>query len=485
MESVWQMVPLSAGIGLVGLVVPDVTLRLLSRLQMPGGIFLAGLSEGLPPRVLVAGGTLLLAATGLLGLASVWPAWRRTPTANLTGRADAGPRRRLGLQGPLLQTQVALSLVLVITAGLLVRTVRAANAVELGFDPTRLLVAALEPELGGYSEAAMAASLPAIVEEARRLPAVQSVSYASSYLEAGAASPSVYRDGAEQTPPAAGFLLNRVGPDYLETVGLGLVGGRSLTSGDAPGARLVGLVNEAMARALWPGSAAVGKRLEFGYRKRTEVEIVGVVRNAKYLHIDEDQKWCLYVPLAQYPSRLTNPVGLLVRTGGTPSATAPALRKAIGRVAPDMPISALVPMGELARAPFAHLRFVLGAAGSLGSLTMGLAGVGLFTLVALDVSRRTREIAIRQAVGASPRVIVWEVMRRGIAVGTVGVGFGVIAAYLVSSTLSALLFGVQATDMATYGLAVLMVLATVVVACLVPARRAGSVDLVTALRCDG
>ncbi len=400
------------------------------------------------------------------------------------GRGMADGSTHHGFRSVLVVGQVALSLVLLVAAGLFVRSVQRAESADLGFHPERVINVSMDVSQQAYSEARGRAFFRDVETRVRALPGVESVSYAysvpfgyynsSEFVEAE--GQSVPRD---RRRPSAGY--NAVGPDYFLTMGVPIVKGRAFRAQDDERAPHVAIVNELMAARFWPGQDPIGKRFRMQSGKGEWLEVVGVSKNGKYSNIFEDPSLYFFVPVEQQyrPMR-----ALHVRTAGTPELLAPAIQKEIRALDPDLPIYDVRSMKRVLDGPNGFFLLQMGAlfGGGLGLLGLVLALVGIYGVVSYTASRRTQEIGVRMALGAQPRDILRLVVGHGLLLIAVGIGMGLIAAAALARLLNNLLFGVSTMDPATFVAVPLVLGAMAALASYLPALRAMRIEPMLALR---
>jgi macrolide transport system ATP-binding/permease protein len=481
--------------GAVGLLFALWTTRLIVAFRPPLAIPLT-LDVALDAKVLAF--TLGLALlTGLLcGVAPALQASR--PDLVGTLRDDtAGPGRRyrrLGLRNLLVILQVAVSTVLLIGAGLFLRSLGNASSIDPGFRLRKGVEAQLVVGLGGtYTDAQARLFYQRLLEKARALPGVRSAAYADHLPLAL----SIHTSRAElegkpmrqEDRPETD--RSSVGPGYFETLGIPVLQGRAFTERDSlgvlqtPAAPKAAIVNEKAAALFWPGEAPLGKRLRFG-GEGAWLTVVGVARNGKYRTLGEDPRPFVYTSTEQDESSLSRTL-VVAGAGSGPGeekTLLTAVRSAIGDLDPNVPIFEIKTLSE-------HLSVVLfparmGAAllAAFGLLGLILASLGLYGVVAASVARRTREIGIRMAIGAQKRDVLRLVVNEGMVLTGIGLAIGLGLALAAAQVLRGLLYGIAPTDPLTF-LGVALLLGTVaLLANLIPARRAAEVDPLVALRYD-
>jgi predicted permease len=398
-----------------------------------------------------------------------------------TNRAS-GFGRLFALRNVLVMAQVALSLVTLVGAGLFLRSLQNAQRTDPGFETTQLLLLSFDAGAEGYSGESAAAFQRTVLDRVRVLPAVKSAVLASSGLFDGGFSRTVFPEGVDQSDRRNGRLtpLNQVGPGYFETLGIPIVRGRGLAEVDRAGAPMVAVVNETMARRLWPDQQPVGKRFRcFG--EDWIIEVVGVARDAKYFTIGEDPQPFFYLPLSQHASAA---VTLHVRTAGDPAAAVGTVRGQVQSLDARMPITNVQTIRQLFDQALWAPRMSASLLGAFGALALVLAAVGVHGVVSYSVAERTQEFGIRMAMGARPVDMLRMVMRQTLLTASIGAGIALVVAYAATRGLGNLLIGVPAGDPVTFGATLGMILAAALAASAWPAWRASRIDPLVALRYD-
>jgi predicted permease len=396
-------------------------------------------------------------------------------------RAPAGVRRRrLSLRGALVVAQVAGSLVLLVGAGLFLRSLREAATAETGFETKAVLLSHLYLDPSRYKEARGAEVYRQVLERASGLPGVRSAALASSVpLGSRGMRGTLLIDGAE-SQPYGGVEVDRayVGARYFETMGVTLLRGRGFAEHDREGSPPVAVINETVARRAFGDADPVGRRVRAD-SKGPPVEIVGVVRDSKYHSLGDERVPFLYLPLAQ--GGYSPEAVLLVRTEGDPAAVAPAVRGAIESLDAEA-LAGQATMGEHLAAALVPSQVAAGLFGVFGVLALLLATFGVYGVVAYTVSRRTHEIGVRMALGARAPDVLRLVLREGMSLVAAGLAAGLLVALAATRAVEGALYGVSATDPATFAGVTLLLASAALLACLVPARRATKVDPMVALR---
>jgi predicted permease len=390
-----------------------------------------------------------------------------------------GPRR-LSLRNGLVIAQLALSLVLLIGAGLFLRSLRQAITFDPGFTTQNLLLASLETRGAKLSKEQGQAFYQQAMERVSSLPGVSAVSLTRNVpLGDGGSRRNVEFEGYQpQSGESMELNYNIVGPTYFAAMDIPLQAGRDFNSQDREGSPGVAIINEELARRYFPGQSAVGKRIRLD-SKQPFAEIVGVVRNAKYRDLREETLPFIYVPLAQeYRPGMT----LMVRTTVEPATVLPSVRGAIQSLNGDVPIYAVKTMTEHIGSALAPDRMLTTLLGVFGGMALLLAVTGIYGVMSYMVARRTHEIGVRMALGASQGDILKLIVRHGLTLILIGAALGLALSIILTRVIASLLFNVSTTDALTFGGVSLALVGVALVACYIPARRAMKVDPMVALR---
>ena len=448
--------------------------------------------------VRVFGFTLLLAlVTGIVfGLVPALQASRPDLVPALKGESRApDAQRAFNLRGVLVIAQVALSLVLLISGGLFLRSLWRAQQIDPGFDADRILTAPVTINLLRYTSAQGREFYRQVIERVEALPGVESATLARTVaLSGGTSVRGLMIEGREsldnnlRSDTGAGGTaidnpnvvnVNTIGMKYFQTLGISLTRGRDFTSQDTADRPGIVIVNETFAARHFAGEEVIGRRLSLRGQRGPWLEIVGVVRDSKYITLGERATPFVYLPLAQ--NHETGMV-LHVRTAGDPANLVNAVRGEIQSLDRNLPVPGVAPMTELLDTSLYAARMGAVLLGAFGLLALLLASVGLYGVMSFSVARRTREIGVRMALGAQSRDVLGLVLREGMTLVGVGVGLGVLGALAATRILAGFLYDVSTLDGATFA-AIPVALATVaLVACYLPAKRATKVDPMVALR---
>jgi predicted permease len=430
--------------------------------------------------------TLLVSlVTGIVfGLAPALQASRADVLPALKDETAGGGYRRSRLRSLFVIGQVAISLVLLVSTGLFLRSLQHARSLDPGMNPENVINVGFDLSIQGYDEERGKQFYRQLMERVSALPGVQSAALARNVpLTGGNMELGINVEGREPPQGSRSFHtdFNVIGPKYFSALGINLLRGRDFDERDKEGAPRVAVVNETMARRFWPGEDAIGKRFYLGQLSDGEpVEIVGIVRDGKYRTLGEDPRPYFYLSSGQeYQPQMT----LHVRTdAGNAANVLAALRHEVDSIDRTIPFLDVMPLTRAIGVSLIPIKVASSVAGFFGLVGLLLAAVGIFGVVSFSVSQRTREIGIRTALGAQPTDVLKLIIAQGMRLAIIGVVLGLLASIAVTRLLASLLYGISATDAVTFiavsGLLVLIAL----VASYIPARRATRVDPVTALR---
>jgi len=423
----------------------------------------------------------------------LWPAWRASHAdvnslLQEGGRSDTAGVGRHRFRNLLVIAQVAGSLILLVIAGLLVRSLQHAGSIHLGFDPDHVLNVTVDPHQIGYDEPRQKEFYRRLEARVRALPGVQSVTLAFgvpmgniNIVNAGALSTEGHPLPPGQQAPTIFF--NNVDPSYLETMRIPLLRGRSFSDLDNENAPPVAIVNQTLADKFWPNEDPIGKRFTLKplAAPAQTMQIVGVAGNGKYATIFEDPTPFFYVPLAQDFAPMPT---LQIRTSVAPERLIGPVRDEIRKLAPDLPIVGTSTMQQMVEGTNGMQIFRIAAyfAAAVGGLGLLLAVLGVYGVVSFAVAQRTREIGIRMALGGNERDVLRLVLRQGVGMVMMGLLVGLFAALALTQVMSRFLLDVSPSDPLTYITVALLLAAIALAACWIPARRATRVDPGIALR---
>jgi len=399
-----------------------------------------------------------------------------------TGRGVVGTRGLLGRA--LLVLQVAISLVLLVGAGLFLQTLSNLRRVDIGFDPQNLLLFRVNPSLSNYDESRMRALYAQLLERLAAAPGVRGAAMSQpGLLAGGVSSTGIFLQG--RSYPAGrqqgdGNTINRlvISPNFFDVMGIPLVLGRALTDLDDTNAPAVAVINETAARKYFPGENPIGRRFGTSPETTGQIEIVGVLRDAKYNSVRDAAPATMYVPFRQL--RVSSAV-VEVRTAGAPAAAMGSIRDIVRQIDPNLPLVDVSTQIEQVERRFQQEKLFAQTYTLFGGLALLLAAIGLFGLMSYNVSRRTNEIGIRMALGAQRAHVLAMVMRESMLLVGIGVAIGLGSAIAASRFVATLLFGLEPRDPGTIAAATAVMIGVAALAGFLPARRASNVDPMVAL----
>jgi predicted permease len=445
----------------------------------------------------------IMAFTCALGMAcsllfALFPALRSTdarlgPALQEGGRGTVGARQRFGAGGLLVISQVALSVLLLTAAALLAWSAQRLQNVDPGFDPANLLTLSVDATLSGYEDQQARSFVAQALAELRAVPGVVGASVTSHRLIANSSSsgitlpegaPPVDPDSTEARELSRTNRTWRLAVDeaFFQTFRIPLLRGRTFPPTVDPDGPAVAVVNEALAEQLFGTSDVVGRRFVGSLRAGAKpVEIIGIAADAHYTSLRSTPPPTAYFP---YQQAAAGRATFAIRTAGEPLAMAATVRAAIRRVDPSLPVFNLRTQADQIRRSLAQERLFANLALLLGAVTLALAGIGLYGLLAYAVTRRTPEIGVRIALGAERRQVRWMILRQSLVLVTLGLLVGIPAAAASARFIESLLFGLSPSDPRAIAAAATVLVAVALVAAYVPARRAARINPLTALRLD-
>jgi putative ABC transport system permease protein len=390
-----------------------------------------------------------------------------------------GSNRRARLRSTLVVVQISLSLILLVSAGLFIRTLQNVQALSLGFTTENLLTAKVDLSLQNYSEAQGYQFYKQLIERIKGLPGVQGASLAAIVpLQRKGIGGSVVVNKQPQFYSS----LNIITPGYLDTMGIQLLLGRGINEHDVVQSPRVAIINETFARNAWPSDNPIGKI--FNWKDRAgdyPVEVVGVVRDVKGRNLTEPTPNTVFFPLAQkYNGMMT----LHVRTPMKPELLISSVQQEIRVLDPKLPMYDIQTLEQYLSDALWKKRFLSSLIGGCGLLALVLANLGLYGILSYNVVQRTQEIGIRMALGARTNDVLREVIGQGIKLISIGITLGLVGTFATTQVLKSFLFGVTATDPLTFILISLLLASVALLACYLPARRATKVDPMVALKCE-
>ncbi|MGH9937602.1 MAG: ABC transporter permease, partial [Blastocatellia bacterium] len=414
-----------------------------------------------------------LGAGALFGLAPALQATKTDLVSALKDTTSLSGYRRSRLRSGLIVTQIAMSLLLLIVAGLVIRSLQRVETLDLGFEPERRLMMSFDLSLQGYDDAQTQQFQKRLIERVRSLPGVKSASYSNfpPLTLSRYRSTSVWVEGQEPTRGANTPLTMYavVGTRYFETIGAPLVAGREFAEQDtsnSQGGQHVVVVNEAFVSRFFPGlkspAEAIGKRYTDDRAGKTWCQIIGVAKTGKYWTIGEAPSPFVWFALSQSPRA---GVSLVAQTEGDPAGLINAARGEIKRLDASLPVTNVRTMAEHLGASLAPARGAAAVLGSFGLLALTLAAIGVYGVTAYSVAQRTREIGIRMALGAEAIDVVKLIVRQGMTLTLAGLAIGLIGALAVTRLMASVLYGVSATDAPTFVVVPLLLALVVLIAC--------------------
>lgn len=422
-------------------------------------------------------------------LVGLWPALRATRadvnTELQEGSRGASPSgRKSAVRSALTVAQLACSLVLLIAAGLFVRSLNSAEHMYLGFNPDHVLNVITDPHEIGYDQAQTKAFYEQLVDQVRRIPGVQSTSLAFTVpMGFPSKTTPVFVQGHPVAPHERAPVIpyDCISPTYLETLQVPLLKGRQFTNSDSEAAPPVAIVNQAMAKRFWPNEDVIGRYFSLKSNTGPFIEVVGVAGDGQYFFISTESQPYFYLPLAQ---DFVSYRFLQLRTSVPPQSIVSSVEEQIHKLAPDLPIDDIRTMQQLVHGIAGLFLFRLAAsvAAIMGFLGLALAIVGVYGVVSYTVSQRTHEIGIRMALGAGSNDILKLVSRQGFRLVGVGVGVGLLGTWALTRAMASLLVGVSANDPITFFIVAVLLALVALAACLIPAHRATHIDPNSALR---
>ena len=479
-----------------GLLVATAGARTLVALVFPTALFVPADTSPSPAIIIFSVG-LALVTGALFSVAPAWAMSRARPLDALQGIGRSGHERSFVPRRSLVVVQVALSLILLTGAGLLARSLGNLESQALGFDPeNRVIVRIDTPPLAGEIDR-LSTLYGRLVARVGAIPGVESVSYALyTPMESNNYQSRASIDGRPPNPSGAvdSITWNRVGPRYFETTGTRVVRGRAIDERDTPTAKRIAVVNEAFVRQYVDNGAPLGRRLGLGDETHArDFEIVGVVEDVKYTQANRPARPMIFFPMLQLPevisdveraniARSTLARAVVLRMApGAPNPESD-IRRALGDVDSALTTIRVLPLATQVSANFRLDRLMARLMSAYGGLALALAVLGLYGVTSYGVTRRTREIGIRMALGADRRRIVRTMLGGPLLQTATGIGIGVPIALFATRAIEAQLYGINARSPVVFGVVAMMLLVSAAAAAVVPALRAASVDPTKALR---
>jgi putative ABC transport system permease protein len=423
-----------------------------------------------------------------VGLPAILSGRLRSNMAGLrgdTGRTTSG-RAATRLRGGLVIAQMTFALMLLVGAGLMVRSLQRLTSVDPGFDPSHLLTMGVELPSATYAEGSRQSALFSdLLERLRALPGVQSAGVVDFLPMIGPGSATSIRIVGRPEPavgqaPSADIRI--ASASYFTTMRIPLMRGRGFTPADLPRAPGVVLINETAARQIWPGEDPVGQRVKVSmWSPDTAVQIVGVVGDVRHSGLDGDIRPMVYYPTSQIPMGSGT---LVLRATGAPAALSAMMRSTLRELDPELPAGEVATMETYLARSMADRRFPMILLTAFAAIAVALAGIGIYSVLSYAVSQRTREIGVRLALGAGPADVLGMVLRAGLSLILAGVLLGALGGAIAARALRSLLFEVVPTDPVTFAVVTALLVAIALLATYLPARRAVRVDPMVALRAE-
>jgi predicted permease len=424
--------------------------------------------------------------TGILfGLAPAFRVTRIELASAMKGTAanvsDARDKHRLGKS--LIIAQVAMSLVLMIGAGLFVRTLVNFESKNFGFNQQHLLTFGLDPTRAGYHDARLVNLYSQLLDRIQALPGVEAATMMEyAPFDGWSNNNSVYAEGEGKKPENPMARSQRVGPDFFTALGIPIILGRAINRMDTPASPMVAVVDETFAKKFFPGQNPIGRHFSRGLKfdPKDSIEIIGVARPAELTDPHSELRAKAYYPYAQ--ARHLDMMFFEVRAQGAPSAVISELRDTVRQADPSLPLMDLKTQTEETAEALSQERLFARLTSVFGLLALLLAMIGLYGTMAYSVTRKTHEIGIRMALGANPANVLAMVIRQGITLALIGVAIGILAALGATRLISSMIFGLTPYDPLTFLVVAAVLVAVALAACYIPARRAMKVDPMIALR---
>ncbi len=474
---------LSLAGGIAGLLVAWWSWRVLALFGRP---FQVALPANLPLDIYVYGfGFGLSVLTGILF--SIWPARRASRFdihTSIKQLSQIAGGSGFALRSVMISIQVALSLVLVIGAALLVRTVINARSVDATTDRSHVGLLEIDLFSSGYDDERARVFYDDLMTQVRALPGVDHASLVSMVPLGGrrSATDVTLTSAADGKPQTLQLDDNVVSTDYFATLGIPMLRGRDFSTRDTIGTPPVAIINETMARRFWPDEDAIGKQI-YAKSARQNLEIIGVVKDTKGRTVRSSVQPTVFRSATQFVGG-GGDMNLQFHTAANPAALLPELRRIVRRLDPDVPITNFRTLQEHVDRALSQERLTATLLTALGSVALGLTLIGLYGVVAFSTSARTREIGIRMAIGARQPDVLKMILSQGLAMVSAGLLIGIVGAFMLTKMLSAMLFGVEPFDALSFSTAVLLIAASSAIAAYIPSWRASRLDPTKALRHD-
>ena len=430
---------------------------------------------------------LLSLVTGVLF--GLLPAWQATKGDLIPALKDESPSwrgsqqslRGSWMKSGLIVVQIALSLILLIGGGLMVRALQQANGLKLGYEPRQAGELSFDLRLQGYPGAQRREFQKRLLERVSAMPGVKAVGLADLLpVDLHFSRTSVYLDGVtpERNARVPSAMYNLVSPGYFQAMGTRMLQGRDFTPQDNEPSAQVAIINESFARRFFPGQNPLGQQFSLGSANAPKVQVVGIVEDGKYANLNEEARPYVARPMWQVGSGATS---VVVRTDTDLPSLMSSVRREVLELDPYLPISTTTLVERLSL-PLLPARLTASLLAGFGLLALALAAIGIYGVMSYGVTQRTHEIGVRMALGAQKADVIKLIIGQGFTLTFLGVAFGLLAAIVLTRLMKSLLFGVNATDPLTFMLVALLLTAVALLACFLPARRAARVEPLKALR---
>jgi len=473
---------LGGGLGiLVGALGIEGLRQLISAEMLQGAII------GMDRSVLLFSGAMVVFVAIAFGLVPAWQASQPHVQETLKdgGRSSTASAAQHRLRGLLVMAETALALVLLVGAGLMMKSMYRLLQVDPGFRPERVLTMEINLRTAQYSKPEASRNFwRQVLDKVRDLPGVDAAALGTVLPLSGDHNRADITIEALPTPDPGKFPhpdFHMVSPSYIDALSIPLLRGRNFTDADTDTAPQVALINATMARRFWPNEDATGKRFHWGHpgSKEPWIEIIGVVGDTKLYGLANPSRLELYMPLQQSRS---SDMFLVLRSAIDPASLTPAVRDAVASIDKDQPVFSVNTMKQLVDASVATRHITLVLLGLFSGLALLLAAIGIYGVISYSVQQRTHEIGIRMALGAQRRDVLRLVVGQGVRLAALGIAIGIAAAFGLTRLMASLLFGVGAYDPVAFMAAAIILLLVAIAACYIPARRAIAVDPMVALR---
>ena len=481
-ELMTESMLLAIGSGALGYLLAYWMVRLAVLLKPPVDVPLS-VDLHMDYRVLVFTGLISLVTGVLFGLLPAWQATKVDLLPALKDEASSGAHRSWW-KGGLIVLQVALSLVLLVGGGLMVRALQRAQTIDLGFDPRNAVEASFDLRLQGYDPARGREFHKLLLERLRALPDVRYAGIVDlSPVDLHFSRSSVFVEGQppERAANAPRAMASRASAGYFQAIGTRLLRGRDFTERDDGNATRVAIVNETFAARFWPGQDPIGRRFSLDRTEPPAIEVVGVVEDGKYASLNEEPQPYFCRPFSQAYSGMGT---VVVRSETDPQVLLAAIRAEVRALDPQLPLWSAKSLADRMALALLPARVAASVLGAFGLVALALAAIGIYGVTSNSVARRTREIGVRVALGAQAGDVLRLAMRQEMLLVLAGVALGVSAALALMQLTKRLLFGVSAADPLTYVAVVVLLVGVALLACYVPARRAAKLDPLVALRSE-